>query len=1005
MDSTKMVGKAVIALLILILLSGSLAAQVPMAKLIGRVMDEKGNALPGVSVVAECPRLLGKATALTDRAGFYRLFALPSGLYTVSYTLQGFKHVVRKEIVIQLEQTITLDITMEPTPQEEEITVIGKSPLIDVKSAARGQTMTKEVFMSLPRGASADALLSMMPGVQYEAIAGGISVDGASGAENVWHVDGANVTNIMVGIRSQDVVFEGIEEVQVKTSGYPAEFGGSMGGVVNVITRWGSNEFHGDVAGYFNNDKMLGHDRNYLRVKPQNDKEVEYTNDQDLVGRNFYRAEGVFNLGGYIFKDRLWFFGSFNPISNHTTANRFFLTDPEPRQMYQFQRQQWNWNGSIKLTLQPFNRLRISASLVNNFNKYRGALPAIGGSSTKDYQYGKQGFDYPNLSANATIYYTLGSNFLVSLRGGYFRTNTTNQQINNPGTYYGFSRNNNIYPEIPADLVRARGWNNGLGTSILAKYISERISANLDLTYYLSLAGEHSLKAGVQFIRLHEDVDNRPQYPLVTLGWGIPAILPDGTRVMGKYGYYMIRNGFGGPYGALYNPHSDNWTLYLQDTWTIANRLTLDLGLRAENEYVPSFDTTNPANKDYKPIIFHFADKLAPRLGIIYDVFGDSSLKIFASYGIYYDMMKLYLAEGYGGFKFFSDYYTLDDYNWTKIATSGDTKNKADQAACGQYVTSWDFRFTDWSAFDRRLKPMSQREISFGFEKKLLEDLSMSVRLVNKHLIQAVEDVGLINERQEYIYYITNPGSLVTLPVSQGGMLNDSLWPFPKAKREYWALNFSLDKRFSHSWVGGFNYTWSRLTGNYAGLASSDEGGRISPNVERNFDWWYMNYDLKGNPIDGPISNDRPHYFKAYGAYMFPFGLTVGAAAFGCSGLPLTKQVIFNNGTVYPENRMTDGRLPFTAWASLFLEYNLKIGAKYRCALNLFIDNVTNTATAQRKDMIMNRIGIPATDEEILSKNYDYKSNVLLYDPNPMYGLVTTYFPPWSARVGARFSF
>ena len=287
----------------------------------------------------------------------------------------------------------------------------------------------------------------------------------------------------------------------------------------------------------------------------------------------------------------------------------------------------------------------------------------------------------------------------------------------------------------------------------------------------------------------------------------------------------------------------------------------------------------------------------------------------------------------------------------------------------------------------------------------MLEDLSASIRLVNKHLIQAVEDVGLINERQEYIYYITNPGSLVTLPVSQGGMVDDSLWPFPKAKREYWALNFSLDKRFSHNWVGGFNYTWSRLTGNYAGLASSDEGGRISPNVERNFDWWYMNYDLKGNPIDGPISNDRPHYFKAYGAYIFPFGLTVGGAAFGCSGLPLTKQVFFNNGTVYPENRMTDGRLPFTAWASLFLEYNLKIGKKYNCALNFYIENVTNTATAQGKDMGMNRIGIPVTNDEILSKNYDYKSNVLLYDPNPMYGLVTTYFPPWSARVGARFSF
>jgi hypothetical protein len=166
---------------------------------------------------------------------------------------------------------------------------------------------------------------------------------------------------------------------------------------------------------------------------------------------------------------------------------------------------------------------------------------------------------------------------------------------------------------------------------------------------------------------------------------------------------------------------------------------------------------------------------------------------------------------------------------------------------------------------------MSQREISFGLEKKLMENLSAAVRLVQKRLRYAVEDVGVITGA-DIIYYTANPGYGYSRSTANGGKFDARYPACPKAKREYWGLNFSLDKRLSDRWLGGFSYTWSRLTGNCSGLASSDEfntatgTGRNSPNVEGNYDTWFFAYDKNLNPLDGPLATDRPHVLKLYGA-------------------------------------------------------------------------------------------------------------------------------------------
>jgi hypothetical protein len=1044
------------------------AQLVPTAKMEGKVADATGAPLPGVNVEATSPRLVGKATAVTDGEGNYRLFSLPSGVYEVTFTLQGFKTLIRKEIIVQLSQTVVLNATLEQAALEEQVTVIGQSPLIDVKSTVKGQTMTKEVFMSLPRNRSFDGLVGTVPGVQYDNRTGGLSVDGATGTENMWYMDGADITQPHVGTNAQGAAMELVDEVKVTASGYNAEFGGSMGGVVNVITRSGGNAYHGDVSFYYNDNSRLmqGFARDYFRWSPLNSNIAEYVNDDNLYwnqgnGRDDYkRYEGVFTLGGYIMKDKLWFFASVNPVFSRTWGNRFFNSDdtnPDPNisnaPLYRFFNKNWGFNGQVKLTAAPLKGLRVSASWVDNWSRYRGAIPSILGSSTKNYNYQKQGYDYPNWSAAFLADYSASNNLLVSLRGGYHMTNTIHQQIANRFTTYYFNYENTMfsadpfYVANPSLLHIAGAVNYGGSRSVQDRYKLEKYSGNVDLSYFVSLAGEHAWKAGFQIIRDQEDVLNGPVSPMVNVSWDqlCTALEAYGTpATRGTYGFYDIRGSWRQPYGYAWKIHRNTYAMYLQDSWTLNGKLTINAGLRTESEYIPTFNPNVP-EQFKKPINFGFADKLAPRFGAVYDVFGDSSLKIFGSYGIYYDVMKLYMAEGaFGGFKWQTDYYTLDVPDYRLIAANGLVSNTTgsgatgdaalSQAAGGTYLGTIDWRIPSFDTLQPDMKPVAQQEISFGAEKKLSEDLSVSARGVWKHLLRTIEDIGIITPQGEQ-YYEGNPGSpwIVNLfETLQNQPTGLNYWPQPKAIRNYYGLNVSLEKRFSHNWQGAINYTLSLTKGNYGGLSSTDEFGRNSPNVERSFDLWFMMYQMDGKALNGTLPQDRTHYIKAYGSYTFPMGLTIGAAAYGRSGNPMSTRLNFNNSYIYPLGYGDLGRLPFTVWADVYAEWALKVGGRYTVAFNAQINNVTNTKTWQnsRYSPIRNSMNIPdallldgtAIDPntplvDSLGRTYYWVNRMQYYFPDISYiGFdsaqaigggkgFTEAFGTWSVRFGARFSF
>jgi hypothetical protein len=1004
---------------ILILMLGlALAAtgvfgQVTNARIVGAIADTDGNVLPGVAVEATSSRLVGKATTVSDANGVFRLLNLMPGVYRITYTLDGFQTLVRDGISVALEQTLALNVTMELGKLAESVTVTGQAPLIDIKSTSKDLTLTKGTFETLPKGRDFASLVTILPGVDTEAFAGGVnregasiragglSVDGASASENTFFVDGMNTTELEDGTMTQKVNFDFIDEVQVKASGYQAEFGGSLGGVINVVTRSGGNEIHGDVIGYFSGSALNGKQRDSLRINPLDNTIAEYVNYQDLNGKTKEAIlEGGLNLGGYIIKDRLWFFGTFMPAQRDRTRPVTFIQNGSKDE---FNRKDLEINYSAKLTAQPFANLRVSASFLNNFWKYRGSLPTSDGAGDPSTPYSRVGFDYPNWSASASADYTVGNNLMVSARGGFFFSNNNNQRLQPSEPLWLFRQTNAQYSEIPADLVRARSWMNYSQVAdgyVTKKDIRDRASFNLDLNYFPNLAGEHSIKAGVQWVRLHEDVDNSFGHPYVRLNWGQAYTDPadPSKQYSGQYGYYEVRNGISSPFGTFAEAHSTSLALYVQDSWTIGKRLTLNFGLRAESEYVPSFSDL-PEYKGKRAVDFKFGDKLAPRLGFVYDVAGDSSLKVFGSYGMFYDVFKLGMAIGsYGGFKWISDYYTLDTYDWKQIGVNGNYP--------GTYIRAKNEREPSFDSTDPDLKPVAQSELSFGIEKKLKEDLSTSVRFVYKHLIRTIEDIGF-EEAEGTVYYTANPGFGWTRYQKDGGNWPDRLWACPKAKREYYAINFSLDKRFSGNWMGGLSFTWSSLRGNYSGLASSDEVdvngyGRTDPNVARFWDGWFLPYTQDGKPIDGPLGTDRPIYFKAYGSYTFPFGLTVGATASAFSGVPTSIEVTMGGMQgFYPIGRGTEKRSPFLYVGNVYAEYPVRLG-RTRLTLSVNIDNVTNNKAAQRIYSLYNQDD-PALTEALILAHFDYRT--IVQDLDPRFLKPYLFLDPISARIGIKFGF
>ncbi|HEX9500450.1 MAG TPA: hypothetical protein VGA10_02230, partial [Thermoanaerobaculia bacterium] len=255
----------------------------------------------------------------------------------------------------------------------------------------------------------------------------------------------------------------------------------------------------------------------------------------------------------------------------------------------------------------------------------------------------------------------------------------------------------------------------------------------------------------------------------------------------------------------------------------------------------------------------------------------------------------------------------------------------------------------DLPLIDPSLKPMEQREIAFGFQQELTASMAAGFRYVNKHLTRAIEDVGVHtflpsgSEAEEF--FIANPGFGVAQKILAATGCT-TCPAMPKAKRDYDGLEFELTKRFARRWQGHVSYVYSRLKGNYSGLANSDEAAatgnaRTSPNVNRAFDSLFMSFDQTGTgQVEGKLGGDRPHSFKAQLAYSAPFGTSIGLSQYLYSGVPTTTEMRFQGAPIFPFNRNDLGRTPNITQTDINVQHDIRIGGRYGLTLGAIVLNL-----------------------------------------------------------------
>ncbi|MEO8077672.1 MAG: TonB-dependent receptor [Acidobacteriota bacterium] len=1005
------------ALVAVLLFAWPIAAQDQRGSIEGIVKDSSAAVLPGVTV--EVRSNTGVVlTAATDSEGVYRFPSVAPGTYEVSATLAGFTSKKQGDVIVGLGQVKKVDLSLGLAGVAESIQVTAESPLVDVKQSARQTNIAREQIELLPKGRDFTTLVTQAPGANNEAKLGGLSIDGASAGENRYIIDGIETTNLQSGLSGKNVIVDFIEEIQVKSSGYTAEYGGATGGVINVLTKSGTNNWRGSVGLQYQGDKLsggtvpaagqttIGTGRPTLRLNLTDATKAEYvTYPKDSESR----VEPGFALGGPLLTNRAWFFGAYQPALSTTSRDVNPQTAQNPAAgTFAVERKQQVQYLTGNVTSQLSDSVRARVAYNNSWSQTKGLLPSFSGTDRVDTNYSKSSA-FPNYSVSGNLDWVASQKLFFGVRGGYYMSDRHDSNVTVEPQFAFPSTNNVNYLDTPASLQHGTGFTSIPSNALTTRDQQTRGYFQADGTWYAKGGGDHQLKFGVQADRVGNNVLTGNARPVVRLFFNTP--LTSGVPLQrGTYGYYEVRSNDTDPTRGIItegNIHTTNLGFFVQDAWTINNRLTINAGVRTERERVPTYAVASDIPEF--GLEFGFKDKLAPRIGAAYDINGDGKWKAFGSWGVFYDIFKLELPRGsFGGDKWVSYYYTLDQADYSTLLA-----NSACPPACpGTLIRRTDFRHPSFGAdaIDPDLKPMRQQEAAAGLEHQLNDVIALSVRYVHKQVDRAIEDTGSLSPGGDEIYVIANPGEGITSLA-----FTNPETALPKAKRDYDSVEFAFEKRFKNSWFLRSSYLWSRLYGNYSGLSQSDENGRTSPNVGRLFDYPLMMFRDGGVPAYGPLATDRPHQFKTQVIYQFPFGTSVSLNQFVASGLPVSRELAIFPGSNYPVNylgRGSDGRTPVFSQSDIFVQHAFRLGGTKQVVLGFNVLNLFNQDTAVSKFSTFQRTGAVTPDESLFYAGKQTLESLIApalaskaLTTDPRFLLANGFQEPIQARIGVKFLF
>ncbi|TGX52266.1 TonB-dependent receptor [Sphingomonas gei] len=840
----------------------------------GRVTKADGAPIAGATVTIKSSDRGVARSAETNESGVYSFAQLTPGAYDFAVAAAGYAPY--SETRVQLTAANGGGNSFRLVPGDataadagEEIVVRGARVVTaDFNDTTTGSVIDlAEIDRRVPVARSLQEVALLSPGVTRGAsgangtFANQITISGAAFTENAYFVNGLNITNFRMGLSPVEVPYDFYKTVEVKTGGMPAEFGRATGGVINAVTKSGSNEFHASVMG---------------TIEPEG---LRSTSPDTVTSdnRNATRSsrELVLQASGPVIRDHLFVYGlydfrkfeSFTPDSDQDNGTRVRNNSPF-----------WGVKVDGYITddqhleftyLDSSNDTHSRSVVYDRANDRIGA--ETGGTNSRSGGKNFVGRYTGTFAPWLTLSAAYGKN---KLRDGSLPLDITNERVldyrtNSSGEDIGLNKLNDAY---------------GLTDD-------EREFYRADVDFNFALFGSHHLRVGYD----HETDQSNQVYQ--TIGDGFYKIFKATAQNATDYGvpvgsnYYTTR-----VYANNGETTVKNEAFYAEDDWSLfSDRLTLQLGLRNDR-----FSNQGVDGKSY----YESGNLWAPRLGASFDVFGDRSTKVYGYFGKYFLPMagdlNLNVA---GGVVTYTRYNVFNGLNSDGTPIAGAAiLGGAGFAACPDTgivncEVSRDGSVSDYSsALDQKLKPQSVSEFVLGGEHQLGSGMKVGAYFTHRELTNAIEDISADYGARAYcvragftdaactakfpggtIWPIANPGRdlviQITLPdgKSQVATLLAKDLRYPKPQRNYNAVTLTFDRAFDGVWGISANYTWAMDKGNYEGGVRS-ENGQLGVNRSADF-------DSPGflNGAYGYLPNDRRHTLKAYGSYRPAAFLDLGA--------------------------------------------------------------------------------------------------------------------------------
>jgi hypothetical protein len=866
--------------------------------LTGTVVDASSKKpAADVVVTATSPALQGEEVVVTDSSGFYRIPNLPPGVYTLRLEKEQFKPYSRPGIDLRSESTLRLNAELLPEAlKSEEVVVQGRAPVVDVGSSSTGTTITKDFTSRVPVGQptgkgaanrSFESVAEVTPGAKSDSY--GMSVGGTTSLENSYLIDGMSVNNPGYGMVGTPLSTEFVKEVNVVSGGYMPEYGRATGGTLSVVTKSGSNEFHGGVFGYLSPGALEG------------TRKIVQPPVGTVVGHSelsFIGDVGA-DIGGPIIKDKLWFYAGvdFSKQSYKLYRNfyRTLTTDADGNALttetIPGTEQSWVADATA---VQAIAKLTYALNADNRISLTVIAAPGTSGGPGKFAIDSRKGggpeVAYPTGTPDSSAHKLTTTSYDGTLK---WSTEFSNKRVlidtqvgwhhqvddslpadgSLPASGVGLSavphtiwnRNNDgggFHPitdfeqfqgsnlcdpagTAAAMLCPVTNYTTG-GPGYIEQQTLDRYAAGSTLTFLFQGAGHHVIKAGggveittLNHVKAHSGggtyterageavVDDAEQYGVLTAPEQV--FFEEPLRVKTR---------------------SLNAGGFLQDSWSVMDIFTLNIGIRYDTQQLYAADGHLGLSLPYQ---------WSPRVGVIWDPTQEGRAKIFANYARYYENVPLAVNDltlsgepGVLGAHNLAPFGvspppagtcdpTRPPYCQQDVASRVPHQAWGGPSASTQYFNSFGAGSTP---IDPNIQASSSDEIVAGGEYEVLKDARLGASYTRRWMGRWIEDMSRDNLQT---YILANPGY---------GIATD----FPKAERTYDAVTLYFMKTFADDWLTSASWTISYLRGNLSGLynTANDE---LNPNHN-------ADYDSKTFTVNryGPLPGDHTHEIKIFGA-------------------------------------------------------------------------------------------------------------------------------------------